>query len=202
MPHFPGEWSGPQGRGEAPTARVDSGGFMDTFRQRRQVSTGARHGRVVVAAPRGQESHLYLLGRRPTTVGVRGGLAFACSPCASLRHEATASGRVTRRASSDPACPRPSAPIGSSSRGSTRSGRVRSAADGGANGDGMSLGMSLGQRVGMATSCGSARPRRGPPSVTGPLGGAILIPRPLAEEPHSLAVGIGDRVTHGHEPPQ
>src|SRR5262249_38527493 len=28
------------------------------------------------------------------------------------------------------------------------------------------------------------RPRRGPPHGTGPLGGAFLIPRPLAEEPH------------------
>src|SRR3954451_3199231 len=29
-------------------------------------------------------------------------------------------------------------------------------------------------------------PGRGLPDVTGPLGGAFLIPRPLAEEPHSL----------------
>ncbi len=86
----------------------------------------------------------------------------------------TASGRVTRRASSDPAC----FPHSGQAREDSRmtADKPRFVIDGEAFADVWEK----------AWTAPTRRPQRGQPHGDGPLGGAFLIPRPLAVDPYSL----------------
>jgi hypothetical protein len=101
----------------------------------------------------------------------------------SLRPEATASGRVTRRASSDSACLLPRSARVPGGMGVPESWECTRCPQRGP-------GLGVADRI----FCLS-RPHGGQPDVTGPLGGAFLIPRPLAEEPHFCVGVFGAEVT-------
>ena len=139
------------------------GNAADACRSKSRVSCSSR-----IHAPNGGSlTHQAPSGGLPDTSAYGRG--------ASLRPKSTASGRATRRASSDPACILPQF----ASHLRNRSGRARA--------------RECGRCVQIEEPCklhfSHPRPQRGLPHVDGPLGGAFLIPRPLAVVGYSSVPG-------------